>query len=72
MCAVALAKSFSVEKREISALLSSAGAKSKRIGDGIFMTYLYPDGTQYKAIRVKVGVAAAPNDDDNDDDDDAA
>jgi hypothetical protein len=67
-----LCKIYKAEKQESSSLLIAAGAKNKRIGSGHFLTYLYPDGTHYKAIKVKAEVlAAAPQDDDHDDDDDA-
>ena len=44
---------FGVDEKVADSLLKTAGAKSKRVGAGIFMTYLYPDATQHKAIRVK-------------------
>ena len=48
-----VSESFGVDEKVADSLLKTAGARSKRIGAGIFLTYLYPDATQHKAIRVK-------------------
>jgi hypothetical protein len=63
---VVAGNAFKLEKQAVSALLSSAGAMSKRVGDGIFLTYLYPEETRYRAIRIKPEVLAAANDADAD------
>jgi hypothetical protein len=66
-----VAGAFGLEKQAVSVLLVAAGAKNKKIGEGHFLIYLYPDGAQYRAIKLKPGVqeaAATANDDDDDDD----
>jgi hypothetical protein len=63
-----VAGAFGLEKQAVSALLVAAGAKNKKIGEGHFLTYLYPDRTQ--AIKVKPEVLAAATAKDGDDDDD--
>lgn len=67
-----LCKAFGAEKQAITALIVAAGAKSKRIGDGHFLTYLYPDGTQFKAIKLRAGVELDHSGDGADDDGDDA
>mmetsp|Transcript_75192 Transcript_75192/g.121371 ORF Transcript_75192/g.121371 Transcript_75192/m.121371 type:complete len:666 (-) Transcript_75192:111-2108(-) len=47
-----VAAEFNIDKKDADGLLKSAGARSKRTGSGHYLTYLYPDASQFKAIRL--------------------
>jgi hypothetical protein len=48
----ALAEALGVDDKAADALLKAAGCRTRRIGAGIFMLWLFPDGSQYKAIKL--------------------
>jgi hypothetical protein len=48
----ALAEALGVEDKAADALLKAAGCRTRRIGAGIFMLWLYPEGTQHKAVKL--------------------
>jgi hypothetical protein len=47
-----IAEVFSIEETVASSLLLTASVKSKRVGAGIFYTWLYPEGVSHKAIHL--------------------
>jgi hypothetical protein len=48
----ALAEAMGVDDKAADALLKAAGCRTRRIGAGIFMLWLFPDGSQYRAIKL--------------------
>jgi hypothetical protein len=41
-----------IEERTADAVLKAAGCRTRRVGAGIFMTWLYPDTAAHKAIKL--------------------
>jgi hypothetical protein len=50
----AAAEALSVDEKAADALLKTAGCRTRRVGAGIFLMWLYPEGTAYKAVKLAV------------------
>jgi hypothetical protein len=50
----AAAEALGIEEKAADSLLKAAGCRTRRIGAGIFMTWMYPETTAYKAIKLAV------------------
>jgi hypothetical protein len=48
----AAAAALGIEERAADALLKAAGCRTRRIGAGVFMTWLYPDTAAHKAVKL--------------------
>jgi hypothetical protein len=48
----AVSEALGVDEKTADALLKAAGCRTRRIGAGIFMLWLFPEGTQHKAIKI--------------------
>jgi hypothetical protein len=48
----AAAEALGIEDRAADAVLKAAGCRTRRVGAGIFMTWMYPEGSAYKAVKL--------------------
>jgi hypothetical protein len=48
----AAAEALGIEERAADAFLKAAGCRTRRIGAGVFMTWLYPDTAAHKAVKL--------------------
>jgi hypothetical protein len=48
----AVAEALGVDEKVADGLLKAAGCRTRRVGAGIFLLWLYPEGSQYRAVKI--------------------